>query len=186
MTGDQIFTKRLILRKIKEEDLRQISDWSFSIAAYGDYLTPENQTFQECLSRWENNSYWNEQSKTFIIEHKERHKPIGTIRYWKKQNDHRAVLVALKIAEIDFRGQGYGTESQLGLIDFLFTNQNYHTVEMFTDIDNVPEQRCLKKLGFTFVDIQSYEDQKVARQGRLYRLTREEFELQRQGLLCMQ
>ena len=180
MLGNRIFTERLCLRKIEEEDLQLISDWSSSHAAYGEYLTPENHSIHECSERWKNNSYWNEKSKTLIIAHKEKNKPLGTIRFWLKQNDHRTALVALKIAEPDCRGQGFGTEAQLGLIHYLFTQKQYQAVEMFTDLDNVPEQRCLTKLGFTLVDIQTYEDQKVQRQGRLYRLTRIEFAQQLQ------
>lgn len=180
MLGKHIFTKRLRLRKIEKEDLQQISDWSSSRIAYGEYLTPENHSVEECLDRWANNSYWNEQSKTLIIEHKEQHKPLGTIRFWQKQNDRRTALVALKIAEYEYRGQGFGTEAQLGLIHYLFTQKQYQAVEMFTDLDNVPEQRCLTKLGFTLIDIQTYEDQKVQRQGRLYRLTQLEYN-QQQG-----
>lgn len=183
MLGNHFFTKRLCLRKIEEADLERLSNWSFSNAAYGEYLTPENHSLQECHNRWMSNSYWNEQSKTLMIELKEHSQPLGTIRYWKKQNDHRTALVALKIAEPGFRGQGFGTEAQLGLIQYLFINEQYRTVEMFTDIDNVPEQRCLTKLGFTLVELQAYEDQKVQRQGRLYRLTREEYDRQLPGYL---
>jgi RimJ/RimL family protein N-acetyltransferase len=181
MLGNHIFTERLCLRKIEEEDLQMISDWSSSAAAYGEYLTPENHSVEECFDRWKNNSYWNEQSKTLIIERKENNKPLGTIRFWQKQNDHRAALVALKIAEADCRRQGFGTEAQLGLIHYLFTQNHCQTIEMFTDLDNVPEQRCLTKLGFSLIDIQTYEDQKVQRQGRLYRLTRIEYDQQLQG-----
>jgi len=181
MLGEHIFTERLCLRKIGEEDLQLISDWSSSDAAYGEYLTPENHSVQDCFDRWKNNSYWNEQSKTLIIERKEQNKPLGTIRFWQNQNDRRTALVALKIAAADCRGQGFGTEAQLGLIHYLFIQKQYRAVEMFTDLDNVPEQRCLTKLGFTLIDMQTYEDQKVQRQGRLYRLTRMEYDQQLQG-----
>ena len=175
MLGRHLFTKRLCLRKIEETDLRLISAWSCSPAAYGKYLTPENHSLKDCFDSWEKNSYWNEQSKTLLIAERETQKPLGTIRYWQKQNDHQTAMVALKIAEPDCRGKGYGTEAQLGLIHYLFTQQPYLAVEMFTDIDNIPEQRCLTKLRFTLVDLQSYEDHKVQRQGRLYRLTRTEY-----------
>lgn len=180
---DRIYTNRLCLRKIAEDDLTLLSQWSSSMAAHGDFLSPENHSYQECYERWKNNSYWNDHSKTLIIEHKEKQQSVGTIRYWQKPNDYRTAMVALKVAEPHFRGQGLGTEAQRGLIHHLFTKGQYRAVEMFTDIDNVPEQRCLTKLGFTLTDIQSYEDQKVQRQGRLYRLTRAEYDNQVQEYL---
>jgi len=172
---DCIFTKRLCLRKIEEEDLELISAWSCSKAAHGEYLSPGNHTYQDCYDRWQNATYWNDHSKTLIIELKEKKQPLGTIRYWLKANDHSTAMVALKIAEPAFRGQGFGTEAQRGIVHFLFVRNHYSAVEMFTDIDNVPEQRCLAKLGFTLADLQTYEDQKVQRQGRVYRLIRSEF-----------
>lgn len=186
MTRDQIYTDRLMLRKIEKQDLTQLSEWSFSKEAYGDYLSPENQTFDDCFALWKNKSYWNDQAKTLIIEQKKLQAALGTIRYWKKKNDPSVALVAVKIIDRDFRCQGYGTEAQLGLIHFLFINQNLNAVEMFTDAGNLPEQRCLAKLGFIFTDIQTYEDRKIKRQGHLYRLTREEFVPKLQELLCTQ
>lgn len=178
---DRIFTARLALRKIMEEDLQQFSDWSFSEAAHGEYLSPERQSYQECYERWKNDTYWNDHSRTMIIELKEENQPLGTIRYWQKANDRNTAMVALKVAEPQYRGQGFGTEAQRGLIHNLFIKMHYNAVEMFTDIDNTPEQRCLDKLGFTLTDVQTYEDQKVQRQGRLYRLTRQEFDTQLLG-----
>ncbi len=178
---DRIFTTRLGLRKIMEEDLELLSDWSFSEAAHGKYLSPEKHSYQDCYERWKNNTYWNDHSKTLIIELKEKNHPLGTIRWWQKPNDRTTVMVALKVAEPEFRGQGFGTEAQRGLIHCLFTKRHYNAVEMFTDIDNTPEQRCLSKLGFTLTDVQTYEDQKVQRQGRVYRLTRPEYDDQLLG-----
>lgn len=180
MLGNQVFTKRLRLRRIEEGDLQLISDWCCSQDAHGDFLTPENRCYQECHDLWVNNSFWNDRSKTLIIELKEQSRSVGTIRYWEKQNDNRTALVALKVALPELRGQGIGTEAQLGLINFLFKQMRYQAVEMFTDIDNVPEQRCLEKLGFTFVNVQTYDDHDLERQGRLYRLTSEEYERQLQ------
>ena len=182
MLGNRIFTKRLILRKIEQDDLRLLTEWSCSASAYGDFLTPENHSYQDIFELWQSNSFWNDHSMTLMIEHKEKCQPIGTIRYWEKQNDRRTALVALKIALPDFRCQGLGTESQLGFINYLFKQGHYQNVEMFTDIDNRPEQRCLEKLGFSFISVQSYDDHDLERQGRLYRLTEQEYEKQLQML----
>ncbi len=176
MLGTRIYTKRLVLRKIEQDDLQLLTEWSSSASAYGDYLTPENHSYQDIFDLWQSNSFWNKHSRTLLIECKEQSRILGTIRYWEKQNDRRTALVALKIALPDFRCQGFGTESQLGLINYLFKQGRYQNVEMFTDIDNIPEQRCLEKLGFSFISVQSYEDHDLERQGRLYRLTSEEYE----------
>ena len=164
---DCIFTKRLVLRKITEKDLKKISHWSFSPGANGKYLSLGNYSHKACLEMFENHQYWNDHSKRLMIELKEGNRPLGTIRYWQKPTDYSAAMIALKIAEPSFRGQGLGTEAQRGLIHHLFTTHAYSAIEMITDIDNASQQRCLAKLGFTLTDIQSYEDHKTERLGRL-------------------
>lgn len=178
----RVFTRKLVLRQITEDDLEQLSQWSCSPEAYGDYLSPEYLTYEECYERLKNNTYWNDHSRRMIIALRDVGKSIGTIRFWQKLNDYTTAMVALKIAEPEFRGKGHGTEAQLGMIHHLFTSWTYKTVEMMTDLDNVPQQRCLEKLGFTFIDVQTYEDKKVQRQGRLYRLSRDEYKLRFQEL----
>ena len=47
----------------------------------------------------------------------------------------------------DARGQGYGTEAQALLVDYLFATTDVHRIEASTDIDNLAEQRSLEKAG---------------------------------------
>lgn len=47
------------------------------------------------------------------------------------------------------RGQGYGTEAQRLLADWLFGASEINRVEASTDIENLPEQRALEKAGYT-------------------------------------
>ena len=46
------------------------------------------------------------------------------------------------------RGQGYGTEAQRLLADYLFAATEVNRVEASTDVENLPEQRSLEKAGF--------------------------------------
>jgi RimJ/RimL family protein N-acetyltransferase len=47
------------------------------------------------------------------------------------------------------RGQGYGTEAQRLLADYLFATTRAERVEASTDVENLAEQRALEKAGFT-------------------------------------
>jgi RimJ/RimL family protein N-acetyltransferase len=49
----------------------------------------------------------------------------------------------------DARGQGYGTEAQRLVAEYLFRTTPANRVEASTDIDNIAEQRSLQKAGFT-------------------------------------
>jgi aminoglycoside 6'-N-acetyltransferase len=48
----------------------------------------------------------------------------------------------------DEQGQGYGSEAQRLLADYLFATTSVHRIEAGTDADNVAEQRALEKAGF--------------------------------------
>jgi RimJ/RimL family protein N-acetyltransferase len=50
-------------------------------------------------------------------------------------------------------------------------------VEMYTDINNKAQQRCLQKLGFQLVQSLGYDDHQVHRLGHLYRLGNEQYQL---------
>jgi RimJ/RimL family protein N-acetyltransferase len=46
------------------------------------------------------------------------------------------------------RGQGYGSEAQRLLVEYLFAHTQVNRVQAQTDIENAAEQRALEKAGF--------------------------------------
>jgi RimJ/RimL family protein N-acetyltransferase len=170
----RVFSQRLVLRGVEPEDLALISKWSLSAKANGLYLSPEELTLGECQEKHANGCFWNEHSRTFMIAQKEG-EAIGTIRYWIRPNGQSIAVVCVKIALVEHRGRGFGTEAQRALTNYLFSTKRCDAVEMFTDIDNMAEQRCLKKLGFVLFESLTYDDHGRSRQGHRYRLTRERY-----------
>lgn len=174
MSLDKIFSKKLILRKIEEKDIELITKWSNSKESSGKYLSMEQYSPEDCLRKFENNYFWNDNSKTFIIELLGG-ESVGTVHYWTKPEKKKILNLCVKIASVDFRGKGYGYEAQKILIINLFTRKLCDLIEMYTDIDNIVEQRCLAKLGFEFIESLTYRDRDIDRLGVLYRLTVEKY-----------
>ncbi len=174
--GNRIFTKRLQLRKPEVEDLKLLVEWSHNLAACGDYLTPENYDLEQLRYQMLSGTLWNDKERVFIVELRESLKPIGTIHYWHLNGQRQTIMISLKIALLEERRKGYGTELQKYLIIQLFQNQEVEQIEMYTDINNLAQQRCLRKLGFELVQSLSYDDQNVRRTGHLFRLTAERFQ----------
>lgn len=172
--GDRIFTIRLQLRRIEAEDLPLLAGWSNDPAAYGKYLTPERHSLEQMEVQLRVGMLWNERNKTFLIELRDG-TPLGTIQYWIRPEDPGTAVIALKIATSGERGKGYGTEAQKYLILFLFNRLNIRQVEMYTDVNNLAQQRCLRKLGFDLTQAQPYADQQIQRIGYLFRLCRQRF-----------
>ena len=159
------------MRRLKGADLPLILAWSNSERACGPYLTPDRQSAKRLNEQYAANALWSPHDKTFLIEKRESATPIGTIHYWLKQNQEKSAVMSVKIADLQERGKGYGTEAQKFMIIHLFEQVGIKTVDMYTDIDNLPQQRCLKKLGFCIHRSLTYDDRQVTRTGHLYRLT---------------
>lgn len=174
--GEYIYTCRLALRRIGKDDLTLILAWSNSEKAFGPYLTPERHTLRTLNEQCAGGALWRRNDKTFLIEKRQGATPIGTIHYWLRQTQPDTAMVSVKIAEPDQRGQGYGTEAQKFLIIHLFEQGGVRSVEMFTDINNASQQRCLSKLGFSIVDSQTYDDRQVVRTGYLFRLNYQDYQ----------
>lgn len=173
--GNRIFTRRLQLRKIESEDLDLIVNWSTSLVAYGNCLTPENLELKQLAHQLTSGALWNSQEKLFLVAIRESDKPIGTAHYWQSPSKKETATISLKIALPDERNKGYGTELQKFLIMQLFNHKQFQNIEMYTDINNIAQQRCLEKLGFEQTISLAYEDRQVQRTGHLYRLTAEQF-----------
>ncbi|UXN33269.1 GNAT family N-acetyltransferase [Glutamicibacter sp. M10] len=70
-----------------------------------------------------------------------------TITNWGRANTSACWEIAIGIFE-PFRGQGFGTQAQRLLIDYLFAHYPRHRIQATTALENTAERRCLEKLGF--------------------------------------
>lgn len=172
--GDKLFTIRLELSRVEGDDLELLANWCSDPKAYGRYLTPERYSLEQLRGQWEAGTLWSERNKTLLVKLRNG-TAIGTIHYWLRTESPDTAVIAVKIACPEHRFKGYGTEAQKYLVMFLFERMNVKEVEMYTDINNISQQRCLEKLGFELVDSLRYDDQDVKRTGHLYRLARQRF-----------
>ncbi len=174
--GDKLFTRRLALGKIVEENIPSLIAWSRSDQACGSYLTPENYDMEQMRNQLNSGVYWNDNEKMFWVTTKEGEKSIGTAHYWQSTNGKKSVTMALKVALPEERGKGYGTEIQKFLIMYIFDRLSAESIEMYADINNIPQHRCLNKLGFELIESLAYDDLHIKRIGHLFRLTSTNYE----------
>lgn len=175
VTIDKLFTSRLLLRKVEDRDLDQLVLWSKSSQYCGAYLSPEEYDPQQLKEQFVSGVYWSDEEKMFVIEKKADNSVIGSIHFWQPTGKLNTRVVALKIAAVKERNKGFGTEAQKFLMIYLFERLGVQRVEMYTDINNLPQQRCLQKLGFELVESLHYDDQKTLRTGNLYCLEYEKY-----------
>ena len=174
--GDKLFTSRLSLAKIQEENIPFIVAWSSSETACGSFLTPEKYNIEQMKQHVQSGVLWGDTEKMFFVETKEDKRPIGTAHFWQPTSGGNTITMALKVALPEERGKGYGTEIQKFLIMHIFDRVTpTKSIEMYTDINNTAQQRCLTKLGFELIESLMYDDQQEKRTGHLYRLTKEQY-----------
>ena len=168
--GERLMTPRLRLRRVERGDIATLVAWSCTPAAHGEFLTPERLDAVRLERDLDAGILWTDRGKTFMVEQREG-PPLGTLQYWLPPDRGGRALMTVKIADPWQRNRGYGTEAQKYLIIHLFAKLRLEAVEMYTDINNAPQQACLRKLGFELVESLQYEDHQVVRAGHLYRLT---------------
>ncbi len=166
---EKLYTNRLMLRRVRISDLSLLVEWSQSTDSCGNFLSPECFELQQLQQKLDSGVLWNAVEKFFIIERRDE-TPLGTIHYWQPPGKYDTATVSVKIADSSQRNKGYGTEAQKFLLMYLFDRIGVQNVEMYTDIDNIAQQSCLKKLGFRLVESLTYDDRYIKRTGNLYRL----------------
>jgi RimJ/RimL family protein N-acetyltransferase len=166
---EKLYTNRLMLRRIQRSDLSLLVQWSRSKDSCGNFLSPECFELHQLQLKLDSGVLWNSDEKFFIIERRDE-TPLGTIHYWQSPGKSDTATVSVKIADSTQRNKGYGTEAQKFLLMYLFETIGVQHVEMYTDIDNLAQQSCLRKLGFRLVESLAYDDGNVKRTGNLYRL----------------
>ena len=172
--GNCIFTSRLCLKKLAVNDLELLAEWSRMPEANSPYLSSENLDIEQLTHQLNSGALWNDKEKRFMVWLK-KGIPIGSIRYWTVSAQFNTVVISVKIARESDRNKGYGTESQKFLIKHLMENENIQQVQMYTDINNIPQQRCLVKLGFKMQEAVQYQDHDIMRNGLLFTLSEQNF-----------
>ncbi|MCP4120028.1 MAG: GNAT family N-acetyltransferase [Desulfobacteraceae bacterium] len=173
--GNELLTPRLRLRRVLLRDIPMLAAWSGSEIAHGEYLTPHAMDEETGYAQLESGLLWGKKSRTFIIEIKGG-TSIGSIQYWLRRERRECAVMALKISVPGARKKGYGTEAQKYLIINLFERLEIDEIQMYTDINNVAQLRCLAKLGFEQVESLTYDDHRVTRLGYLFRLCRSQYQ----------
>ena len=173
--GNELFTPRLRLQRVQLKDIPMLAAWSGSEIAHGKYLSPHAIDEETGYAQLESGLLWGKKTKTFIIAIKGG-ASIGSIHYWLRPERTECAVVALKISVPGARKKGYGTEAQKYLIINLFERLKINEIHMYTDINNIAQQRCLEKLGFEQVESLTYNDHQVTRLGYLFRLRRSQYQ----------
>ena len=141
----------MCLRDLVLDDADLVDAWSADPLARGefnDFGLPHRPLDREALAK---GPFRNERNGELIVERLEDGQPIGSISWHMERygpNDQSAAWnIGISLIP-EARGNGYGTEAQRLLADYLFATTPVDRVEASTDVENTAEQRSLEKAGF--------------------------------------
>jgi RimJ/RimL family protein N-acetyltransferase len=147
---------RVHLRDVTLADADLLDAWQQDgeRSEFNDFGVPFEPTPRDVLA---NGPLRNDRNGVLIIQRVDSGVPIGTVGWHKVGYGPGTASDAWNFGielRPEARGQGFGTEAQRQLADWLFANTSVNRVEASTDVENVAEQRSLEKAGYVREGIQ--------------------------------
>ena len=143
---------RIALRPIRDEDWSLLEHWAEDRdALWGLYQRYQLDHIPQLKEAYRQTGLLSRQAAFFMIETVIDQKVIGFVRYTLlsfPDADLPYPEIGYGIANVDERGKGYAQEAVELLINYLFDGYPCERLTAFTDIENVPSQKVLEKLGF--------------------------------------
>ncbi|MFW9830476.1 MAG: GNAT family N-acetyltransferase [Candidatus Thorarchaeota archaeon] len=160
--------KRVNLRLLEKDELPLIREWLNEQEIEGEFEPISQVTIGDLEKQYETNR----EGQWFVVQKSDGTK-IGYIAHFLSSG-HRAIGYALLPSE---RGQGYGTESVLIMVDYLFLTKNIVRIQAETHPQNIASHRVLEKAGFVKEGVirQSFFSRGVWRDTVLFSILREEW-----------
>ncbi len=142
--------KKVRLRALEKNDLAKVWEWMNDEEVMWFWAEPGNTQSLAEVEQWfaglqEVAGY---SSKQFIIEAEEG-TPIGRIFYEHLDTKHQRAEVGMQIGEKEQWGRGYGTDTMIAFLEYLFNELGLHRVYLHVQSYNTRALRCYEKCGFT-------------------------------------
>jgi RimJ/RimL family protein N-acetyltransferase len=183
MTRPTADPPRVRLRDITLTDADMLDTWKSERGGFNDFSMPPEPTDRDALAKGPLRS---ERGGALIVERAADGTPMGSVSWHREMYGPNPESAAYNFGiELlpEYRGQGYGTEAQALLVDYLFATTGIHRVEASTDVDNIAEQRSLEKAGLRREGLMRGSQYRAGAYHDLvvYGLTRDDVEADRQA-----
>lgn len=143
--------RQVALRPVGRDDLPLMQAWGNDMQAQGEFNIFGFRRVDKLEADFAEHGFLGHEFGRLMITVRATDQVVGFVSYhqvtYGPNSAGRAFNIGINILP-DYRGQGYGTEAQRLLADYLFATFPIERVEASTDVDNLPEQRALEKAGF--------------------------------------
>ncbi|MCM3664986.1 GNAT family N-acetyltransferase [Mesobacillus subterraneus] len=144
-------TERLILRKIKREDVEDIHTYASDpdVSKFVFWDSHQSLSATEDYVDFILGLYENGKIAPWGIQHKEDGKLIGTIDFVSWQTQHKTAEMGYALSK-DYWGRGIATEAAMELIRFGFNNMELVRIQAKCLVANTGSERVMEKAGMSF------------------------------------
>lgn len=143
-------SERLILRRFKESDAKEIYEGYVNQEDFLYYAHKEKRSLEEEINslksidaKYENNNYYN-----WLITLKENNKIIGSINL--KVDDYNESLEFNYAIDDRYKGNSYMTEALNLVKDYCFNELNVNRLYGGCEINNIGSKRVMEKCSFVY------------------------------------
>lgn len=147
-----IETNRLLLRKFKKDDVKQIFETWLSDSDVAKYMVwnahndmeETNKWLEKCIYKYNNNQIYN-----WGIELKENNKLIGSISANTYDNNNECYEIGYTIGK-KYWNNGYATEALKSTIKFLNKEVKISKFICRSSTENIASEKVIIKAGFKY------------------------------------
>ena len=145
-----IVGKKVRLRALEKSDLAKVWEWLNDEEVMWFWAVPSNAQSLAEIEQWfaRLQEVVDYSSKQFIIENEEG-TPIGRIFYEHLDTKHQRTEIGMQIGEKEYWGKGYGTDTMITFLNYLFNELGLHRVYLRVQCYNTRGIKCYEKCGFT-------------------------------------
>lgn len=144
-----IWAGKVLLRPKRLEDAKDDYSWRADeeLAAL-DAALPLRQSYEEFQRLYEGElRYLSPWSRRFAIDTPEG-KHIGNCMCYDINPSYREAELGIMIGDRDYWSQGYGYDSMVALVDFMFSEASLRRLYLHTLEGNIRARKCFEKCGF--------------------------------------
>jgi len=148
--SNMITDNKVILRDKRLADAQDDYAWqSDSELARLDATSVLTMTFREYLRDYTDRlRFTSPTRRQFAIETKDG-KHIGNCSYYGIDKIKSEVELGIMIGNRDYWNKGYGTDTVITLVNYIFNETNLERIHLKTLESNYRAQKCFQKCGFT-------------------------------------
>ena len=172
-------TPRLALRAARMTDARDMYEYSRNPEVARHVLWEAHTSIHQTRSyiRYLQHLYRSGAPSTFVIEHVQQRKVIGTVGLMWVQQENRSAEIGYSLSQ-DYWNQGLMTEAVNEILRFCFETMRLNRVEAQHEVDNPASGAVMRHVGMHY---EGTLHQRVYNKGRyvdveLYAILREEYE----------